>query len=345
MWVHLLLRFYALLLCLYPRVFRAEFEAEMQTTFREMVAKAAERGTWPVLLVCLREARDLPLNLWWEHRAVLAERRRKMDTQERIESGNSANPRAGNGTPDSGDGGSWRHTLLAGSPFLLIALGGIFSTYLPYTAWQVAFGVVMLFVIYAALGVGWVQGFPRWSYPYIIPLPGVALLGVVAATITGELLNLSPTILFVVTATVAIGLTHSLQPLRQLVGKMWHDWTLLPFAVYGLTPVALSIFFDDAHYNNLTPFYGLAVVSIALGGLLYLHRVQAWQRMAALLGGVTLTAVMSLLDRVHFIGSAAYTYQDSGWIFTLWLLFVVLIVAPALLIGITRFSLDFFRSA
>jgi hypothetical protein len=44
--VRLILRLYAFLLRLYPRRFRAEFEAEMQRVFTEAAAEAAVQKPW-----------------------------------------------------------------------------------------------------------------------------------------------------------------------------------------------------------------------------------------------------------------------------------------------------------
>ena len=81
------------------------------------------------------------------------------------------------GPAPAGRDNSWGRTLLVSIPFLLIGLGSIFATYLPYNSWQVLLGVIALLVLLGALGLAWLKGFPRWSYPYVIPLPGIAILG------------------------------------------------------------------------------------------------------------------------------------------------------------------------
>jgi hypothetical protein len=53
--------------------------------------------------------------------------------------------------PDGRDN-SWGRTLLVSIPFLLIGLGSIFATYLPYNSWQVLLGVIALLVLFGALG-------------------------------------------------------------------------------------------------------------------------------------------------------------------------------------------------
>jgi len=55
------------LLKLYPRHFRAEFEAEMLTVFQEKVQNQAGTGWWPQLVVLLQELRDWPANCLQAH--------------------------------------------------------------------------------------------------------------------------------------------------------------------------------------------------------------------------------------------------------------------------------------
>jgi hypothetical protein len=240
---------------------------------------------------------------------------------------------------------TWRHALLVSIPFLLVGAGSVFATYLPFDLWQSVPGVGMVLLLFGVFGVAWIRDFPRWSYPFILPLPGVALIGLVLAIVTGELINLFVPGVFAVTVAVAIAWSRSLRPLRQLVVGIWQDWTLLAFMMYGLLPVGISIVFDDAHYNNQTPYYALAVLAGVCGALLYLRCHQAWQRIVVLLGGVTLMVLMGLLDRVHFIGSQAYTHQASGWMFHVWLLLMWLITAPALTVGVSRYLVGHRRSA
>lgn len=62
---------YAGLLWLYPREFRAEFEAEMMTAFTSMLREERMRGGFGFILACLRELRDIPfsaLSLRLSHR-------------------------------------------------------------------------------------------------------------------------------------------------------------------------------------------------------------------------------------------------------------------------------------
>ena len=161
------------------------------------------------------------------------------------------------------------------------------------------------------------------------------------AVVTGELINLVVTGLFGLTVVVAIWWSRSLRPLRRSAAAIWQDWTLLAFSMYGLLPLGISLVFDDAYYNNQTPYYALAVLAGVCGALLYLRSRLAWQRITVLLSGATVVVLAGLLDRAHFIGHQAYTYQASGWMISVWLLLTALIAAPALAVGATRFLIEY----
>jgi hypothetical protein len=65
--IRFIARIYALLVRLYPRSFRAEFEEEMRTVFGDAATEAASRGRTSLLGLCLRELRDWPKALLSEH--------------------------------------------------------------------------------------------------------------------------------------------------------------------------------------------------------------------------------------------------------------------------------------
>jgi hypothetical protein len=64
---HLLPKFYSVMLRLYPRQFRHDFETEMQTVFGDALGSARQQGKLAVLRLFGREARELPRALTREH--------------------------------------------------------------------------------------------------------------------------------------------------------------------------------------------------------------------------------------------------------------------------------------
>ena len=63
-----LVQIYHYLLRLYPAEFLAEFGQEMEAVFSEAITEAHEKGFGSVLILFLRELRDLPSSLWRELR-------------------------------------------------------------------------------------------------------------------------------------------------------------------------------------------------------------------------------------------------------------------------------------
>jgi hypothetical protein len=63
-----ILRIYCALLSFYPVTFRDEFGDEMIAVFAQALMDAAERGRWAVMVVYLREVREMPINMVREYR-------------------------------------------------------------------------------------------------------------------------------------------------------------------------------------------------------------------------------------------------------------------------------------
>ena len=77
--------------------------------------------------------------------------------------------------------GSWGEALAGMLPFLVIGLADVLYEYLTYrghgwslTRWVFVASYLVLLI---GLGVGWVKGFPRWSYPYAGWILFIHLLG------------------------------------------------------------------------------------------------------------------------------------------------------------------------
>ena len=162
-----IIRYYALILRLYPRRFQAEFAAEMQTVFANVASEAARRGAMSLARACLRELRDLPASLVREHWDALRTKGVAMN--------------------EISQPGSWPDAALAGLPHLLVvalALLPLGTVQNRSTVYPV-FLFILPFFILAALALAWRRGWPRWSaswYVYVgivvILLPQRALFAV-----------------------------------------------------------------------------------------------------------------------------------------------------------------------
>ena len=92
--------------------------------------------------------------------------------------------------------------------------------------------------------------------------------------------------------------------LRRIGQSLSLDWTRLSFGVYGTTPLAILIAFDDGYINNRTPYLALSVLLMVAGALLYTRSRQNLTQVAVLVGGTSLSVWAAWLDKVTFAGRA-----------------------------------------
>ncbi len=170
-WQTLIGRLYAAAVWLYPGRFRAAFGAEMQGVFAEALAEAAQAGPRPVLALCARELRGLPLSLLAQYvRAGRAE---------------TARLRARPVRP------SWVQALAAIVPGLLLVSGYWVFRWLPpdhpVNTWSGWVGLVVFLALGAlALRRGW--RYMAWALPALGLLAWLALVRLAQATLLPALL-------------------------------------------------------------------------------------------------------------------------------------------------------------
>lgn len=190
-----LLVLYAELLRLYPRSFRREFAAEMQTVFGDALRSASRQGPRAVLRLCAREAAQLPVALAREHWQSAREKEAGMDNSVPIMAA------AGKASPESGEAPvRRRREILAGLlPFLLVLLTDGLPRLLVATGlvtWDKTAQEVMNAIMAVLASAGLLAAFllaqrwkwPAWSatwYPFFVLVP-VALGGMVANAVFGK---------------------------------------------------------------------------------------------------------------------------------------------------------------
>ena len=212
--------------------------------------------------------------------------------------------------PAAEDPASWGDSFAGAGLYLLLpALGGVHTVIFMllggqgsrYRAqYQVAGTILLGLIIAGFMAVActaWIRGFPRWSFPYLgfgllVSLlmrstlsPGTTILGHETSSLEKLLWRaFVPTLIVVAVALVA---TRSVQPLRQLAHDTWNDWSRISFALYGMLPIPLLLSFDEARSGALVDI-GLPVL-LGIGALAYMRSTRLWQRVVALLSGLTVT--------------------------------------------------------
>jgi len=332
-------RLYGLFLKLFPRTYREEYSDELQAVFNLSLDDAHNIGGLELALTILREFSSLPGAILHEH--LRERRRRKMDKT--LASRFDFAP------------GSWTEAFAALAPFLLF---GALPTLLSYfhimddaplwldIAWVVifwGFGLGLLLF-------GFVKRFPRWFMPYIgVPMPILCLVlfnglmekwqGVwwyrlpwlLSAFIQTGLLWMG-LIFIVILLLVATRFIPKSRPFHQ---RLMDDWTLLSFIIYGAIPLVLVFTYDE--YKNEEPFMFLSLVSLAIGGWLYLRNDEPLKRFLYLYGGMALSMLVAAVGKALLVESSFPFVSDSDWkiefmstlVTWLWLALIILI-APAL---------------
>lgn len=342
-----LVSIFQFLLQLYPQRFREEFGAEMTAVFTQSVEDALEEGGWEVAVVGLRELHDAPQALasvyWYDWT-------RKWETGVRALRKTTSTADLPPPPPDGRD--SWRQAGLEMSFFLMAGLFLLGVTYLPLqgveAGWQrnlEPLGRIIIPLTLPVFLVGLARGLPRWAYPF-----GGLLLSYQAlrAYQTGMWPFLIAMLLAYSVLAAAALLTDP-QPsplprtLRRIGQSLALDWTRLSFGVYGATPLAIIMAFDDGHVNDQTPYLALAVLAMVAGALIYCRSGQREAQVGALLGGMTLSIWAAWLDKVAIAGSSVewLALPSPGraatvWMLTLWLSWMALLLFPSVLGGAGR---------
>ena len=204
----------------------------------------------------------------------------------------------------------------------------------------------MLFIIPAmGYAVGWVKGFPRWSYPYVgvlllislyfmnVSTPGVSFFGY--EVFGRELWGWRSWIPLGIAALVALIISRSFRPIMKFFTNGWQDWTLFTFGMFGWMPLLVWVGFDEI--DNLFTMYftvGLNMVTI-LSSYAYMRSTKMWQRVVALSAGIVIPVVVASL------GSTLY-WLEHGWVSIPGVIkmgiYIVLVMFAPVFIGILRYA-------
>lgn len=156
----------------------------------------------------------------------------------------------------SKDNTSWSKTLLAVLPFVTFGLGSIFAELphgwvLPAEYHDLSNYLFLITIAYVPIGfcVGWIKGFPRWSYPYVGMFLLISLYMVAQPApgfMSGEdLLGWRSWIPLGIVAIISLLITRSLNPLKDFFTNISQDWTLLTFGMFGFLPLMTVVIYDE----------------------------------------------------------------------------------------------------
>lgn len=176
----------------------------------------------------------------------------------------------------------------------------------------------LLGALFILMVVGLFKGIPRWSMPGLGLLLAVAnyiLLGLVGGLLVA--LNLVPLPLLreifetgfsnvgiIVLTLVVLLATISIKPIRPFFHRMREDWTLLPFALYGIMPLVMYARFDE--YRGSVPYEISIALILLVSLLLYLRNTQPGRKLLALGIGITLAMTVETIGKWILIPSQSW---------------------------------------
>ncbi len=331
--------FYGVILNLFPRQFRLEFGSEMQVVFSEALDEAAAEGRLILGQTLLRELLHLPGAALVQHLKL----RTDLD--------------AWQGRPSRGEILVALAIFILPTTYILLnALPGISSQML----WS--FFVALLLAVFFA---GFVKGLPRWSLPYLgLALSLLSFLFVfqwIADLLAPSMLSkLGPLprdestlialqafwagmlwLCLLVLTAIALGILALLRRFRMLLGCIKQDWTLASYILYyGAT---LTIFLAYDQYRGRGAYALASALCLACGAWIYLHGSGIWQRILALVSGMSLAMFATILGRwpldTRGEGVAwllGFTPDSVRWPAVRWMVFdwgwaLLIMLAPAAL--------------
>jgi hypothetical protein len=205
----------------------------------------------------------------------------------------------------------------------------------------------LLFGVPVFLCVGWITGFPRWSYPYAAQTVVFSLYISNASTpgfeIFGyEMFGREPWgwrawIPFMVIALIALAVTRSVKPIGKFFTNIWNDWTLLTYAMFGFMPLLVAIGFDEM--DRLFSLYFMVIVAFVMAGAAWFYLRAGTQRgrVIVLLAGIGLTTAITVVAPTLY-------WQRNGWVNPAGMVLtggaVILFMFGPALIGFGRYLLD-----
>ena len=194
--------------------------------------------------------------------------------------------------------------------------------------------------------IGWIRGFPLWSYSYL----GWSFLLAYFNTNWGYYDNpdFQVWIPFGITVLIAVLWAHSFAPIKKLFQEIWHDWTRLTLAMFTFMGFAWMVAaYDENHHPQLLLFMLAATLAISAGVWFFLRSASLKGHILSLIGGFFAADIVSLIcsatwDYREYYGlpESTRTWHESLSInFRIHLFWLAILFWPAL-IGLLRYVIS-----
>lgn len=299
-----LLRFYGWILSLYPSRFREAFAEEMLSVFQLQVEAHAEVDLWSALQIAWSELRPLPFLLAAAH----LRERKQMNTKTGLERW-FVHPQ-----------GSWKESLLAVLPFLLMGIlpGLIFLTpslrALPITIGApILIGLALILVVLGMIGL--FVRLPRWSLVYagilltFLSLGTVLFLTAIGVSLpvpahwpslwTSAILFCVHLILLFLLVAVLLWSGDRFRLTQPFSRELRADPSLISFMLYGGAFLLVLGSYEDV--SGVDYYLILSSLAMAIGAWAYLRTEKTATRLAALTVATTVAAAFSLVANLTLV--------------------------------------------
>ena len=164
---------------------------------------------------------------------------------------------------------SSRTSLLAAIPFGIFGIAWAFSNSglgIPSFIENFMF-IASVLAMFILLGMGWINNFPRWSFPAIgfCLFSSIFFMMVSIPSLKNEILGYWAFFPLFITLVISLMFNPTLKPIKQLTKKIKEEPALLLFALYGFAPFFLFICYDEMHATWLIPVILLSTLILSFG--------------------------------------------------------------------------------
>lgn len=162
----------------------------------------------------------------------------------------------------------------------------------------------------SGFAIGWMRGFPRWVYPYVVfsilislylmaaSTPGISLLGF--QLFGRELWGIRACMPGLLMVAIVLALTRSPHSLLVFFENGWNDWTRYVFALFGMMPLVNVISFDEIRDSYEIPFQIGLIVLMSFSAVAYLRSTSSTGRALSLLAGVGLCVLIDTIAPILY---------------------------------------------
>jgi len=189
--------------------------------------------------------------------------------------------------------------------------------------------------------IGWIRGFPLWSYSYL----GWALVFAwwwTGIRISGTEWGYRVWLPFGIMVLLALLWTRSFESIKKLLHDIWKDWTRLSLAMFALGSW-VSLTYDENHHPQLALFILFTTLVVSAGVWFFLRSSSLMGRVLSILVSFIASAVPMAISyltwdwRAYYGLPAAESWNDNLGVAPIGILFWALILFwPALIALVHR---------